>query len=100
MMSLEDKTSAVEPGKTSSPEPVSSRKPASFFHERPPRQSEVAPQLLRRWSRRDLLLFGAGAVAAVAGGGSLLPQPTLERVGIIDGDKNWPGKEWLLNRAL
>jgi quinol monooxygenase YgiN len=29
-----------------------------------------------------------------------LPQPTLERLGIIHGNKNWPKKEWLLNRAL
>jgi DMSO/TMAO reductase YedYZ molybdopterin-dependent catalytic subunit len=34
------------------------------------------------------------------GGGSLLPQTTLERLGIIHGNKNWPKKEWLLNRAL
>jgi DMSO/TMAO reductase YedYZ molybdopterin-dependent catalytic subunit len=61
---------------------------------------EVAPQRLRRWSRRDLLLFGAGAITAVAGGGSLLPQITLERLGVIRGNKNWPKKEWLLNRAL
>ena len=61
---------------------------------------EAAPQLLRHWTRRDVLLFGMGAVAAVAGGGSLLPQATLERLGIIHGNKNWPKKEWLLNRAL
>jgi hypothetical protein len=29
-----------------------------------------------------------------------LPQPTLERLGIIHGNKNSPKKEWLLNRAL
>jgi hypothetical protein len=61
---------------------------------------EVAPQLLRNWTRRDFLLFGMGAVAAVAGGGPLLPQTTLERLGIIHGNENWPKKEWLLNRAL
>jgi DMSO/TMAO reductase YedYZ molybdopterin-dependent catalytic subunit len=60
----------------------------------------VAPQLLRRWTRRDLLLFGAGAVAAVAAGGALLPQTTLKRLGIIHENKNWPRKEWLLNRSL
>jgi hypothetical protein len=80
-MNLEDKTSAVEPDKTSSTEPVSSRKPASFFQERPPQQIEVAPQLLRRWTRRDVLLFGAGAVAAIAAGGALLPQATLKTPG-------------------
>jgi DMSO/TMAO reductase YedYZ molybdopterin-dependent catalytic subunit len=61
---------------------------------------EVAPQLLRRWSRRDVLLFGMGAIAAAAGGAALLPQTTLERLGIIHGNKNWPKKEWLLNKAL
>jgi DMSO/TMAO reductase YedYZ molybdopterin-dependent catalytic subunit len=55
---------------------------------------------LRRWTRRDLLLFGAGTVATVAGGAYLLPQPTLERLGIIHGNESWPKKEWLLNRAL
>src|SRR5215472_439260 len=99
-MNLEDKTSALEPDKTSSTEPVPSRNPASFFQERPPQEIEVAPQLLRRWSRRDLLLFGAGAVAAVAGSGYLLPQATLKRLGIINKNTNWPRKEWLLNQSL
>jgi DMSO/TMAO reductase YedYZ molybdopterin-dependent catalytic subunit len=98
-MNLEDKTSAVEPDETSSGH-ESSRKPASFFQERPPQEIEVAPQLLRRWTRRDVLLFGAGAVAAVAAGGALLPQTTLKRLGLIHENKNWPRKEWLLNRSL
>jgi DMSO/TMAO reductase YedYZ molybdopterin-dependent catalytic subunit len=76
------------------------RKPGSFFQEGPQEVLEVAPQLLRRWTRRDLLLFGAGAMAAVAGGVSLLPQTTLARLGIIHGPKDWPRREWLLNRAL
>ena len=99
-MNPEDKTSAGEPDKTSSPEPLSSRKPATFFQERPPQEIEVAPQLLRRWTRRDVLLFGAGVVAAVAAGGALLPQTTLKRLGIIHENKNWPRKEWLLNESL
>jgi len=99
-MNLEDEHSAPEPDNTSSTESVPSRKPASFFQERPPQVTEVAPQLLRRWTRRDLLLFGAGAIAAVAGGGYLLPQTTLKRLGIIYENKNWPRKEWLLNRSL
>src|SRR6201987_5762433 len=99
-MNLEDKTSAVEPDETSSTGHESSRKPASFFQERPPQEIEVAPQLLRRWTRRDVLLFGAGAVAAVAAGGALLPQTTLKRLGLIHDNKNWPRKEWLLNRSL
>jgi hypothetical protein len=61
---------------------------------------EVAPQLLRRWTRRDLLLYGASAIAAVGTGGALLPQTTLKRLGIIHENKDWPGKEWLLNKSL
>jgi len=99
-MNLEDEHTAPEADDTSSTEPVSPQKPASFFQEQPPEVMEVAPQLLRRWTRRDLLLFGAGAIAAVAVAGSLLPQTTLKRLGIIQGNKNWPKKEWLLNRAL
>ena len=90
---------ALKPDKTSSTESVS-REPAIYFEERAPQVTEVPAPLLRRWTRRDLLLFGMGAMAAVAGGGSLLPQSTLERLGIIHGNKNWPQKEWLLNRAL
>jgi DMSO/TMAO reductase YedYZ molybdopterin-dependent catalytic subunit len=99
-MNLEDKTSALEPDKTSSTESVSPPKPASFFQERPPQVMEVTPQLLRRWTRRDLLLFGAGAVAAVAASGALLPQSTLKRLEIIHENKDWPRKEWLLNKSL
>jgi hypothetical protein len=99
-MNLEDEHSAPEADNTTSTESVSPRKPASFFQERPSQVMEVAPQLLRHWTRRDVLLFGAGAIAALADGGSLLPQSTLERLGIIHGNTNWPKKEWLLNRAL
>ena len=77
---------------TCSTESVRPRKPASFFHEQPQQVMEVAPQLLRRWTRRDVLLFGAGAVAALAGGGSLLPQGTIERLGHIHGNNNSPKK--------
>ena len=99
-VNLEDEHSAVEADNTSSTESVSPPKSATFFQERPPQLMEVAPQLLCRWTRRDLLLFGAGAIAATAAGGSLLPQTTLKRLGIIHENKNWPKKEWLLNRAL
>jgi len=99
-MNLQDKHSAPEADNTPSTESVSPPKPASFFQERPPQVMEVAPELLRRWTRRDLLLFGMGAMAAAAGGGFLLPQTTLERLGIIHGKQNWPEREWLLNKAL
>jgi DMSO/TMAO reductase YedYZ molybdopterin-dependent catalytic subunit len=99
-MNLEDEHSELKADNTSSTESVSPRKPASFFQEQPPQVTEVAPQLLRHWTRRDVLLFGMGTIAAVVAGGALLPQTTLKRLGIIHGDKNWPKKEWLLNRAL
>ena len=98
-MNLEDEHSELKADNTSSTESVSPRKPAGSFQERPPQVTEAAPQLLRHWTRRDLLLFGMGAIAALAGGGSLLPQTTLERLGIIHGNENWPKKEWFLNRA-
>ena len=99
-MNREDEHSAPEADNTSLTESLPSRKRASFFQERPPQAIEVAPQILRHWTRRDVLLFGLGAMAAVAGGGSLLPQATLERLGIIHGNNKWPKKEWLLNKAL
>jgi DMSO/TMAO reductase YedYZ molybdopterin-dependent catalytic subunit len=95
-----DEHSAPEADNTSSTESPSRRKPASLFQERPPHVIEVAPQVLRHRTRRDVLLFGAGAIAALAGGGSLLPQATLERLGITHGNKDWAKKEWLLNRSL
>ena len=99
-MNLEDEHSALEADNTSSTESVSPPRPASFFQERPPLVTGVAPQLLRHQTRRDVLLFGMGAIAAVAGGGFLLPQATLESLGIIHENKSWRKKEWLLNRAL
>jgi DMSO/TMAO reductase YedYZ molybdopterin-dependent catalytic subunit len=53
-----------------------------FFGERPLPQFEVDPQVLRRRTRRDVLWFGAAAVAAVAGAGKSR------------------GMKWLLNRAI
>jgi len=99
-MNREDEHSAPETDNGSSAETAPPQKPASFFAERSPQVMEVAPQLLRHWSRRDVLLFGMGAIAAAAGGVALLPQTTLERLGIIRGNKNWPEKESLLNKAL
>jgi len=75
------------------------KKAPGFFRERPLPRVEVDAQVLRRRTRRDVVLFGAGAVAALAGGGSLLPQDTLTRLG-LRGKMNPPGKEWPLNRAI
>ncbi|HEV2468053.1 MAG TPA: molybdopterin-dependent oxidoreductase [Candidatus Sulfotelmatobacter sp.] len=95
-----DKHSVPEADDTSSAESLSLTKAASFFQERPPQAIEVAPQALPHWTRRDVLLFGMGAIATLVGGSSLLPQTTLERLGVIHGNKDWSKKEWLLNRAL
>ena len=50
-----------------------STKNRGFFEERPLPTFEVDSELLHRRTRRDLLLFGAGTVAALAGARSLLP---------------------------
>jgi len=76
-----------------------SNKARGFFEERPLPKFEVDALLLRRRTRRDVLLFGAGAVAGLASAASLLPQDTLARLGLRR-NINAPGKEWLLNRAL
>jgi DMSO/TMAO reductase YedYZ molybdopterin-dependent catalytic subunit len=75
------------------------KKPQSVFGERPLVAIEMAPRILRYQSRRDFLVFGAGALAALAGAGFLLPQQTLSRIGVRR-NMDSPGKEWLLNRAL
>jgi hypothetical protein len=75
------------------------KKARRFLGERPLPTFEMDSQVLRRRTRRDVLLFGAGAVAALAGSASLLPQDTLTRLG-LRGKLSPPGKEWLLNRAL
>jgi DMSO/TMAO reductase YedYZ molybdopterin-dependent catalytic subunit len=75
------------------------KKPQGFFEERSLPAIEMSPGRLRYFSRRDVLLFGAGAVAALAGGGFLLPQDTLSRLGVRR-NMDSPGKEWFLNKAL
>ena len=78
---------------------VSVKKSQSFFGERPLPALEIAPRVLRYQSRRDFLAFGAGALAALAGAGFLLPQETLSRIGIYR-NMDSPEKEWFLNKAL
>ena len=79
-MKMENECSPLETNNISTTEPQSPRKPATFIQEQPPQVMEVAPTLLRHRTRRDLLLFGASAIAAVAAGSSLLPETTLERL--------------------
>jgi DMSO/TMAO reductase YedYZ molybdopterin-dependent catalytic subunit len=84
--------------KPETPKATSTKKAKRSFQEESPKVIEVAPGALRKWTRRDLLLFGAESVAAVAGFGYLLPQETLQRLGVRHTDS--PRKEWFLNRAL
>jgi DMSO/TMAO reductase YedYZ molybdopterin-dependent catalytic subunit len=60
---------------------------------------EVPVGLLRKRTRRDVLLFGATALAALTTGTTLLPEETLQRLG-LHRKLNPPGKEWLLDRAI
>ena len=78
---------------------VAMKKLENFFAEQPPRKIEMVRARLHQLTRRDVLLFGAGAVAALAGGGFLLPRETLNRLGVRR-SMDSPGKEWFLNRAL
>ena len=70
------------------------------FSERPIEPIEVEPSTLRRWTRRDLLLFGAGALATLAVGGSQLPREMLQWLGLVQGGTTGPENKWLLNKAL
>jgi DMSO/TMAO reductase YedYZ molybdopterin-dependent catalytic subunit len=98
--SVEDEAPPAPKAPTVAEKAVSPPKIARFFQEQPPETIEVAPHVLRHWTRRDVLLFAAGAATALVGGGALLPPATLERLGVFHGNKTWPRKEWLLNRAL
>jgi DMSO/TMAO reductase YedYZ molybdopterin-dependent catalytic subunit len=93
----EPKTSETAPAVAV--ESLSVEKRQGLFEERPPPTIGMNPRVLRSRTRRDFLLFGAGAMAALAGGGFLLPQDTLRRMGVRR-TLNSPAKEWLLNRAL
>jgi hypothetical protein len=75
------------------------KKPRSFFAERSLPAIEMSPRVLRHRSRRDFLVFGAGALTVLAGAGFLLPQETLSRLGVRR-NMDSPGKEWFLNKAL
>jgi DMSO/TMAO reductase YedYZ molybdopterin-dependent catalytic subunit len=80
-------------------EPVVVETRQSFFEEPPLPVVEMASRVLRYRTRRDLLVFGIGALAAGAGAGFLLPQNTLSRLGMRR-DLSLPAKEWLLDKAL
>ena len=71
----------------------------SFFRERPLQPLEMSSRLVHRSTRRDFLLFGAGA-ATLLGTGSLVPPATLGRLGFAPRNQAQPRREWLLNKAL
>ena len=81
----------LKPAKTSTPGPEA----RGVFRERSPELIEVTPQVARRWTRRDFLTFGSGAIVALGVAASQLPPPTLRRLGL----KFWPRNQWLLNKA-
>jgi hypothetical protein len=87
----EHEPTAAKPASAAVPEAVSTKKNGGFFSEQPPKVIGVAPQLLQFRTRRDVLLFGVGAIAALAGASFLLPQETLGRLG-VHRDMNSPGK--------
>jgi DMSO/TMAO reductase YedYZ molybdopterin-dependent catalytic subunit len=67
-----------------------------LFPERSPEVIEVTPEVARRWARRDVLAFGAGALVGLGVAASQLPPTTLRRLGL----NFWPCNQWLLNKAL
>jgi DMSO/TMAO reductase YedYZ molybdopterin-dependent catalytic subunit len=95
---------ALEPpltqhAQTSQTESSTDSKQRGLLAELSPPLIEVAPRVLRYRTRRDFLLFGAGAIAALVGAGFLLPQETLDRVG-LPRNLNSRQKGWFLNKAL
>src|SRR6266481_8450152 len=98
-MSNEEKGDIPSTGMEPEVKPVSIKKLQRFLGERPLTPIEIAPRVLRFQSRRDFLVFGVGALTALAGAGFLLPQDTLSRLGMRR-IMNPPVKEWFLNRAL
>jgi hypothetical protein len=94
--SVDHEPSTNETAPSVAVESVSVEKRQGLFEEQPPPVIEMAPRVLRYRTRRDFLLFGAGAMAALAGGGFLLPQDTLSRMGVRR-DMTSPGKAARVN---
>jgi len=90
-MSPDENGAQSKPAKASPPRPES----RGVFPERSPEIIEVTPQVARRWTRRDFLTFGAGAIVALGVAASQLPPSTLQRLGL----KFRPRNQWLLNKA-
>ena len=67
-----------------------------LFPERNPEIIEVAPEVARRWARREFLAFGAGTLVGLGVAASQLPPTALQRLGL----RFWPRSQSLLNIAL
>jgi DMSO/TMAO reductase YedYZ molybdopterin-dependent catalytic subunit len=91
-MSPDENGARLKSANASTPGPESQ----GLFPERSPEIIEVTPQVARRWTRRDFLTLGAGAIVGLGIAASQLPPITLERLGL----KFWPRNQWLLNKAL
>lgn len=90
-MNLDENSAQSKPAKASPPRAES----RGVFPEPGPEIIEVTPEVARRWTRRNFLTFGAGAVAALGVAASQLPPSILQRLGL----KFWPRNQWLLNKA-
>jgi DMSO/TMAO reductase YedYZ molybdopterin-dependent catalytic subunit len=90
-MKPEESGAQLKPAKRSSVGPKSH----GVFPESSPELIEVTPQVARRWSRRNFLTFGVGAIVTLGVAASLLPPTTLRRLGL----KFLPRNQWLLNKA-
>jgi len=99
LSTVENEPPTAKPVPVAVAEARSTGKAGGFFSEQPSKVIEVAPDVLRYQTRRDVLLFGVGAIAALAGVGFLLPQETLKRMG-VHRNMNSPGREWFLDRSL
>lgn len=100
-MSAEENHTAREPEEifSAGKRPKHGLKAMRFFEEQAPEIIEAAPPELRSLTRRDVLLLGAGSLAALAGFAYLLPQDTLGRLGVHT-NLDTPRKEHVLNQAL
>jgi DMSO/TMAO reductase YedYZ molybdopterin-dependent catalytic subunit len=90
-MKPDQKGARPEPGEVSAVGKRSDR----LLGERRPEILEVPAAALRRSTRRDLLVLGAGALGGIALGLSQLPRPTRQRLGL----QRLPDNPWLLNKA-